>query len=66
MKNTNGALVAGIEKGAPAEKGGLLPGDVITKFDGKVIESSSPIYRKQSAIQSLVKPLWLKSLEKEV
>ncbi|MEY3088324.1 MAG: hypothetical protein RLZZ250_656, partial [Pseudomonadota bacterium] len=25
MKNTNGALVAGIEKGAPAEKGGLQP-----------------------------------------
>jgi len=43
MKNTNGALVAGIEKGAPAEKGGLLPGDVITKFDGKVIESSSDL-----------------------
>ena len=43
MKNTNGALVAGIEKGSPAEKGGLLPGDVITKFDGKVIESSSDL-----------------------
>ncbi|MEN9750534.1 MAG: hypothetical protein RIR23_588 [Pseudomonadota bacterium] len=43
MKNTNGALVAGIEKGAPAEKGGLQPGDVITKFDGKVIESSSDL-----------------------
>ena len=43
MKNTNGALVAGIEKGAPADKGGLLPGDVIIKFDGKVIESSSDL-----------------------
>jgi len=43
MKSTNGALVAGIEKGAPAEKGGLLPGDVITKFDGKLIESSSDL-----------------------
>jgi serine protease Do len=43
MKNTNGALVAGIEKGAPADKGGLLPGDVIIKFDGKMIESSSDL-----------------------
>jgi serine protease Do len=43
MKNTNGALVAGIEKGAPAEKGGLQPGDVITKFDSKLIESSSDL-----------------------
>ena len=36
MKNTNGALIAGVEKGGPAEKGGLQAGDVITKFDGKV------------------------------
>lgn len=43
MKNTNGALVAGIEKGAPAEKGGLQPGDVITKFDSKLIETSSDL-----------------------
>lgn len=43
MKNTNGALVAGIEKGAPAEKGGLQPGDVITKFDNKLIEASSDL-----------------------
>ncbi|MSQ80899.1 MAG: DegQ family serine endoprotease [Candidatus Methylopumilus sp.] len=43
MKHTNGALVAGIEKGAPAEKGGLLPGDVITKFDGKSIEVSADL-----------------------
>ena len=43
MKNTNGALVAGIEKGAPADKGGLQPGDVITKFDSKLIESSSDL-----------------------
>jgi serine protease Do len=37
MKNTNGALIAGIEKGGPADKGGLEAGDVITKFDGKPI-----------------------------
>src|SRR6058998_3238072 len=35
MKSTNGALVAGVEKGGPAEKGGLEAGDVIVKFDGK-------------------------------
>lgn len=45
MKNTNGALIAGVEKGGPAEKGGLEPGDVITKFDGKPIETSGDLPR---------------------
>ncbi|MCX7628156.1 MAG: DegQ family serine endoprotease [Methylophilaceae bacterium] len=45
MKNTNGALVAGVEKGSPAEKGGLEAGDVITKFDGKPIMASSDLPR---------------------
>ncbi|HQR51438.1 MAG TPA: DegQ family serine endoprotease [Methylophilaceae bacterium] len=45
MKNTNGALVAGVEKGSPAEKAGLEAGDVILKFDGKVITSSSDLPR---------------------
>jgi serine protease Do len=45
MKNTNGALVASVEKGSPAEKGGLQVGDVITSFNGKAIESSSDLPR---------------------
>ena len=45
MKNTNGALIAGIEKNSPAEKGGLEPGDVITKFDNKPIIASSDLPR---------------------
>lgn len=45
MKDTNGALVAGIEKNSPADKGGLQPGDVIIKFDGKGIETSSDLPR---------------------
>ena len=49
MKNTNGALVAGVEKGSPAEKGGLDAGDVILKFDGKPIVSSSDLPRAVGA-----------------
>jgi serine protease Do len=45
MKNTQGALVAGIEKNSPAEKAGLLPGDVILKFDNKPISTSSDLPR---------------------
>lgn len=49
MKNTNGALVAGIEKGGPADKGNLEVGDVILKFDGKPIMSSSDLPRAVGA-----------------
>jgi len=45
MKNTNGALVAGVEKNGPADKGGLEAGDVITKFDDKSIVSSADLPR---------------------
>jgi len=45
MKNTNGALVAAVEKNGPADKGGLEAGDVITRFDGKSIVTSSDLPR---------------------
>jgi serine protease Do len=45
MKNTNGALVAAVEKNGPADKGGLEAGDVIVKFDGKLIVTSSDLPR---------------------
>ncbi|HEU4707756.1 MAG TPA: DegQ family serine endoprotease [Methylophilaceae bacterium] len=49
LKNTNGALVAGVEKGSPAEKGGLQPGDIIIKFNGKQITTSSDLPRTVAA-----------------
>lgn len=45
MKNTNGALVAGVEKNGPADKGGLEAGDVIVKFDSKPVVTSSDLPR---------------------
>lgn len=33
-----GALIQRIEAGSPAEKAGLEPGDIVTRFEGKVIE----------------------------
>jgi serine protease Do len=35
-----GALVSSVEKGSPAEKAGIEPGDVILKFNGKEVASS--------------------------
>ncbi len=49
MKNTNGALIAGVEKNGPADKGGLQAGDVIIKFDNKPIVSSSDLPRAVGA-----------------
>jgi serine protease Do len=40
-----GALVRGVEAGLPAEKAGVEAGDIITKFDGKVIDKLSDLSR---------------------
>ena len=40
-----GAVVNAVEKGGPAEKAGLEPGDVLLKFDGKVINNSADLPR---------------------
>ena len=40
-----GALVRSVEAGAPADKAGVEAGDIITKFEGKVVEKSSDLPR---------------------
>ncbi len=45
MKQAKGALIAGVERNGPADKGGLEAGDVITKFDGKKVNTSSDLPR---------------------
>ncbi len=40
-----GALVRGVEAGAPADKAGVEAGDIILKFEGKVVEKSSDLPR---------------------
>ncbi len=44
-----GALVRGVESGSPAEKAGIEAGDIITKFEGKVVEKSSDLPRMVGA-----------------
>ena len=46
-----GALVSNVETGAPADKGGVEAGDVITKFDGKIIEKSSDLPRLVGSVK---------------
>ncbi len=45
LPKAQGALVNSVEKGGPAEKGGVEAGDVILRFDGKPIGSSEDLPR---------------------
>lgn len=43
LKDTEGAVVARVERESPAHKAGLLPYDVITEVNGKKIKNSSEL-----------------------
>jgi serine protease Do len=45
LPKAQGALVNQVEKGGPAEKAGVEPGDVILRFDGKPVASSEDLPR---------------------
>ncbi len=45
LSRTSGALVRSVEASGPAERAGIEPGDIILRFDGKVIEKSSDLPR---------------------
>jgi serine protease Do len=46
-----GALVRSVEAGGPADKAGVEPGDIITRFEGKTIEKSSDLPRTVTNIK---------------
>ncbi|HLA35609.1 MAG TPA: DegQ family serine endoprotease [Rhodocyclaceae bacterium] len=43
LNKPTGALVSSVEKGSPAERAGILAGDVILKFNGKDVGRSSEL-----------------------
>ena len=45
LSRPQGALVNSVEKGGPADKAGVEPGDVILRFDGKAVASSEDLPR---------------------
>ena len=45
LKEAGGALVSSTNENSPAAKGGVQPGDVILKFDGKVIDKMRDLPR---------------------
>ena len=62
----NGVLVAGVIKGSPAEKAGLRPGDIVTKFDGRNtnarISEDLPIFHRLSLSTPVGKKVTLRGL----
>lgn len=52
VSKPSGALINTVEKGGPAEKAGIQPGDVIQRFDGKPIAQAADLPR----IVGLTKP----------
>ncbi len=49
LDRPRGALVNSVEKGSPADKAGIEATDIITRFDGKAVESSSDLPRSSAS-----------------
>ena len=49
LGKAQGALVRAVEPGAPADKAGVEAGDIIVKFEGKVVDKSSDLPRMVGA-----------------
>lgn len=45
LEKAQGVLVRGVEEGSPAEKAGIEAGDIITRFEGKVIDKPADLPR---------------------
>jgi serine protease Do len=56
LENANGALVASVSEGGPADNAGLQAGDVILKFDGQKVEKSRDLPRivAETAVEKTV------------
>jgi serine protease Do len=69
LAKPGGALVAAMEKGGPAEKAGLERSDVVLKFDGKPIQSSSELPRAVGPTKpgsKVIVQVWRKGATKDI
>jgi serine protease Do len=49
LQEANGALIASVEPGSPADKAGLKPGDVVLAFNGQAIDEPNKLPRLVAA-----------------
>ena len=69
LKKPTGALVNSLEKGGPAQAGGIEPSDIILRFDGKVVNASSDLPRIVAATRPGSKvpvEIWRKGQSREL
>ncbi|HEV7412916.1 MAG TPA: DegQ family serine endoprotease [Casimicrobiaceae bacterium] len=69
LAKASGALVNSVEKGGPAEKAGIEAGDIITKVDGRTVNTSSELPRIITQVRPGTKislQLWRKGASKDV
>ena len=50
LGDTRGALIAGVLRGGPAEKGGVLPGDVIVEVNGRPVADPPALLNAVAAL----------------
>jgi S1-C subfamily serine protease len=50
LKTTQGALIAGVLRGGPADRSGIRPGDILLAVDGHDVEDSSSLLQLISAL----------------
>jgi serine protease Do len=61
LKEPNGALIASVEPGSPADKAGLQPGDVVLAYNGQPLEDANKLPRLVAATkpgQSATLRIW--------
>ena len=69
LSKPQGALIANVEKGGPAEKAGLEPSDIILKFDNKDVRTSTDLPRLVAAVKPGAKAnlqIWRKGANKDI
>ncbi|MDO8292082.1 MAG: DegQ family serine endoprotease [Gallionella sp.] len=69
LSKPNGALISSVEKNGPADKAGIEASDVILKFDGKPVNSSSDLPRMVAATKpgsKVAVELWRKGGSRQI
>jgi serine protease Do len=51
LSKAHGAVVRSVERGLPAEKAGVEPGDIVLKFNGQTIEKSTDLPRLVGSVK---------------
>ena len=51
LKNVDGALIAGVLKGGPADAGGIRPGDILLAVNGNKVSNSASLLNLIAALK---------------